>query len=172
MRIGRVLGWMLGCLMLAACASSGADVEVSYDRGTDFVSEKSYQWVRQPVAKYAPGDLNIRESVLTTLKLHISDSLSAKGYNTGPSPRFLVNYALGAAQNVRVQPGVGGFGAGKYTPFVTTETESVLVIDVQDAASGRSLWRGWAPVSLETGQDRLAAIKDTADAVLSRFPPK
>ena len=171
MRISRILGLVLGCLILAACASTGSDTELSYDRGTDFMSEKSYQWVKQPVGQYAPGDLDIRESVLTTIKLHITDRLSAKGYNTGPSPRFLVNYALGASQNVRVQPGVGGIGAGKYTPFITTATETVFVIDIQDAATGRSLWRGWKPVSLSSGQDNLGIIKDAADAILNRFPP-
>lgn len=171
MWIGRTTVVFLACLALTACGSPGGNAEVSFDRNTDFVSDKSYQWVKQPIRKYAPSDLAIRESVLTTVKLHITDRLSAKNFAPSDTPRFLVNYVLGPSQNVRVRPGVGGFGAGKYSPFITTETETVLVIDVQDAQSGQSLWRGWAPITLVDKQDRLDAIKGAADAILYRFPP-
>lgn len=167
----RMVVIICGALLIGACGSPGLDAEVSFDRNADFVSDRSYQWVEQPVQDYAPGDYRIRESFLTTVKLHISDVLAAKGYVTGETPRFLVNYALGASQNVQVQQGIGGFGTGKYTPFVTTSTDTLLVIDVTDALSERSVWRGWAPVSMETGQSDLDAVKQAADAILARFPP-
>ncbi len=167
----RMIVIICGALLIGACSSPGTDAEVSFDRNADFVSDRSYQWVEQPLEEYAPEDYRIRESFLTTVKLHISDILAAKGYVTGETPRFLVNYALGASQNVRVQQGIGGFGTGKYTPFVTTSSETLLVIDVADAMSERSVWRGWAPVTLESGQSDLDAVKRAADEILSRFPP-
>ncbi len=170
----KLLGlWVIGAaLALAGCGTSRIDAEVSYDTSADFVTDTSYQWVAQPITDYAPGNVEIQESFLVTLKLHITDSLSAKGYEVSDMPRFLVNYALGESQNVQVQSGIGGFGTGKYSDFnVVTTKERVLVVDVLDARSRKSLWRGWAPFELETNQDQLTAAKNALDAILARFPP-
>ena len=159
-------------LILAGCGTTGVDAEVSYDTSADFVTDKSYRWVKQPVAEYAPGNVAIQESFLVTLKLHITDSLSTKGYDVSDTPRFLMNYALGESQNVQVQSGISGFGTGKYSDFnVVTTKERVLVVDVLDARTRKSLWRGWAPFELDSNQDQLAAAKNALDAILARFPP-
>ena len=165
--------WVVAAtLVLGGCSASGINADVSYDSSVDFVSNKSYRWVTQPVTDYAPGNLQIQESFLVTLKLHITDHLSAKGYDVSSNPRFLVNYALGESQNVQVQPGITGFGTGKYSTFnVVTSKERVLVVDVLDAQTRKSLWRGWAPFVLETNQDQLTAAKNALDAILARFPP-
>ena len=159
-------------LLLAGCGTPPINAEVSYDTSADFASQRSYQWVKQPITEYAPGNTQIQESFLVTLKLHITDSLTAKGYDVSNTPKFLVNYALGESQNVQVQSGIGGFGTGKYSDFnVVTTKERVLVVDVLDAQTRKSLWRGWAPFVLETNQNQLTAAKNALDAILARFPP-
>lgn len=168
----RILVFLLFVLPLVSCGSAGIDTEVSYDRRTDFNTNRTYQWVQQETQEYAPKDVWINESFLTTVKLHITGRLAAKGFKKAQTPQFLVNYAIGPSQNVRLRQGGIGVSGTKYSPFlVTTELQTVLVIDVSDAVSGRSLWRGWAPLNKETGQDQLDAAKATADAVLGRFPP-
>ncbi len=159
-------------VLAAACGSTANNAEISYDRAVDFETDKSYQWVNQPIGDYAPGDFRVQESFLTTIRLYISDSLAAKGYLAGNPPRFLVNYALGDTQDVQIQQGSSGLGAGKYSPFiVTTVTETIVVIDIRDAASDRSVWRGWAPMTQEVGESSLDAAKRTVDTILARFPP-
>jgi hypothetical protein len=147
-------------LLLAGVAAPSVD----YDRDVDFSRYHTWAWASGVTrAMDATTDNRIREA--------IENGLAAHGLSRADKDAtLLVVYHASKTSQIDLVP-VGKSDPSNKTGIQYAEKGS-LVIEMQDAASGKAVWRGHATGVLRYGPPEIAAqIKAAVDGLLVNFPP-
>lgn len=170
-----------GFLFIVAGAY-GQDVHYNYDRGTNFASYKTYQWVDLPGR--VPDQLIDRD-----IKRSIDEQLAQKGLTKVEKDADLyVGYQavidLGKGINLsawgtRGGPGGwggwGGWDSGTVTGQTSTIPVGMLLVDLFDPAKKQLIWRGDASKTLDLKKDPDKNYKNLQKAMTTLFknyPPQ
>ena len=160
---------LLGLAFVVTFANA-QEIYFDYDRGTNFHSYKTYQWVASPAAKSANQllDQHIRDVVDAQLALkHL------RGVESGGNLQVTYRTAVDTEKQF------DGWGRGPRIAGinrVTTSTINVgmLVIDVYDSTQGKLVWRGWVRNTLDIKKDPDKNYRNLQKAVaklLVNYPP-
>lgn len=95
-------------------------------------------------------------------------------------PDFLVRYQTYTEKVRDVQPGYfypgfgwgGMFGRYMSRPSVTVSTQGVLVIDVIDRKSGKTVWRGFAEGNVDNVKKVVPKASKAVQGIMKKFPVK
>ena len=178
MRLTRCLTFLQAFLVMAVFAY-GQDVHYNYDRGTNFASYKSYQWVDLP-GRVPDGliDRDIRGSIdeqlaqkgLTKVE---KDADLYVGYQT------VIDMEKGISLSTwgtRGGPGGwGGLDSGTVTGQTSTIPVGMLLVDLYDPAKKQLIWRGDATKSIDLKKDPDKNYKNLQKAMTKLFknyPPQ
>jgi Domain of unknown function (DUF4136) len=178
MRLTRCLTFLQIFLVMAFCAY-GQDVHYNYDRGTNFASYKTYQWVDLPGR--VPDELIDRD-----IRRSIDEQLAQKGltkvekdadlyigYQTVIDMEKGINLS---AWGTRGGPGGwGGLDSGTVTGQTSTIPVGMLLVDLYDPAKKQLIWRGDATKSIDLRKDPDKNYKNLQKAMAKLFknyPPQ
>ena len=180
-------------LVLAGCAT--LKIHTEYDRGASFSGLNTYAWLegsvdhnRDPAIGSPLLEKSIRDAVDRGLK--------TRGYRKvdSDSPDFWITYQVVADPKVTLYAtpsygyyghghlyghGYGSYGypSGGYRYYAREYREylkGTLILDIIDARSGESIWRGWAVDSLDSNPEPAMVrmyINEPVERILERFPP-
>jgi Domain of unknown function (DUF4136) len=151
------------------------DVHYNYDRGANFASYKTYQWVDLP--GHVPDQLIDRD-----IKRSVDEQLAQKGLTRVEKDGDLyVGYqaALDLEKGVDLwSTGFGGFGGwGDRTVQGQTSTIPVgmLLVNLYDPAKKQLIWRGDATKTIDLKKDPDKNYKNLQKAMAKLFknyPPQ
>jgi len=172
---------LAGFLFIVAGAY-GQDVHYNYDRGTNFASYKSYQWVD------LPG--RVRDQLIDRdIKRSIDEQLAQKyltkvekdadlyvGYQAVIDLEKGINLS---AWGTRGGPGGwgewGGWDNGTVTGQTSTIPVGILLVDLFDPAKKQLIWRGDVSKTLDLKKDPDKNYKNLQKAMTKLFknyPPQ
>jgi len=172
---------LAGFLFIVAGAY-GQDVHYNYDRGTNFASYKTYQWVD------LPG--RVRDQLIDRdIKRSIDEQLAQKyltkvekdadlyvGYQAVIDLEKGINLS---AWGTRGGPGGwgewGGWDNGTVTGQTSTIPVGILLVDLFDPAKKQLIWRGDASKTLDLKKDPDKNYKNLQKAMTKLFknyPPQ
>jgi hypothetical protein len=170
----------LGAMLAGGCAR--VSVHAVVDPSADFRSYKTFAFVPDGGrAERLPSHLRRIEDPLyrADLQLAIRADLETKGFRQAPAgdaPDLRIGYQTVLRKRDDVSPPANG--AGWNDPaYVAASSQArwyrsgALVIDVIDARSGETVWRGIGTGKMRdmaTGKDVQLAVKE----LLKSFPPK
>jgi hypothetical protein len=157
----------------------GQDVHYNYDRGTNFASYKTYQWIDLPGRVPDPlidGDI----------KRSIDEQLAQKGFTKVEKDADLyvgyqavIDLEKGinlSAWGTRGGPGGwGGWDSGTVTGQTSTIPVGMLLVDLFDPARKQLIWRGDASKTLDLKKDPDKNYKNLQKAMTKLFknyPPQ
>ena len=184
MGIAKPAFYLLIVVTLGGCA--GLRVSQDYEPGTDFSAYRTFAWksADQPQS----GDLRVDNPLVDgRIREAVERTLTANGYRKidRAAADFLVEYGLtrqpkvyspslsiGTGFGIWSGGTVGGISVG--TPVGGSSEETVLVIDLYDAKTGRLIWRGSGAATLDwqSGPEKTTEeINTLVDKVLAQFPP-
>jgi hypothetical protein len=162
---------------MLACAHA-QDVHYNYDRGANFSSYKTYQWVEPPGA--VPDQLIDRD-----IKRAIDEQLAQKGltkvdkdadlmvsYHTWVNVEKGIN--LSAFGTGGGPAGWGGFNNGSVTGQTSTIQVGMLFVDLYDAGKKQLIWSGDASKTIDLKKDADKNYKNLQKAVakiFKNYPP-
>jgi hypothetical protein len=174
------IGALLSLTVLAGCSSYR--VHTDYDVTADFARLYTYAWI--PRSGQGPTDPLIDNDLLEKrVRAAVDAELEAKGdlLSDGTTVDFRVNYFVVVRPRTEVYayPTYYGWGWGwgwwgGSGVYVEQYDESILVLDIVDAASNRLIWRGSAVVKLRdapTPEELTERVNGAVHAMLERFPP-
>lgn len=160
---------------VAILSTSAAAQEVSYDfdTSTDFSSLHSYTWVRgTPVH----DDLSHKRVVVA-----IESQLAAKGLHQADGREnadVLVAYHAVFARDLAIHGMSSSWGGYRLLRSGTARAEQVvvgtLVVELIDAKTGSTIWRGIATrdVDVKAGPEkREKSINKAAEKLFKHYPP-
>ena len=162
-------------LILVAAFASGQDVHYNYDRGANFASYKTYQWVDAPGR--VPDQLIDRD-----IKRSIDEQLAQKGL-TRVDKDADVFVAYQAVINLEKgvdlwSTGFGGFGGwGDRTVQGQTSTIPVgtLLVNLYDPEKKQLIWRGDATKAIDIDKNpdkNYKNLQKTMAKLFKNYPPK
>ncbi len=172
---------LAGFLFIVAGAY-GQDVHYNYDRGTNFASYKTYQWVD------LPG--RVRDQLIDRdIKRSIDEQLAQKGLTKVEKDADLyvgyqavIDLEKGinlSAWGTRGGPGGwgewGGWDNGTVTGQTSTIPVGILLVDLFDPAKKQLIWRGDASKTLDLKKDPDKNYKNLQKAMTKLFknyPPQ
>lgn len=162
--------------LLSACASvgGGPTVKTDVDPGADFSRVRSYSWVTRPDG----GTPLMQQRIVDG----IDARLQAKGWKLAPNGDIRVSAHVSASEKESLDNyytrvgymGWGGFGPPAPNSPMPVETFEVgtLVIDMINAQTKRSAWRGTASGTVQDDPAKMKALLQTAlDKMFAGFPP-
>jgi len=168
---------IVAVLVLAGggCAGNKVVVGSEYDPSAPFSIFRTYAWKGEPqIDCYGPRlDIPLLQWRVRTT---VDGDLLGKGYVADPSrPDLLLGFRLKCQR--RTTDSIGDYigyrdTGGRQGPseaFVLGYDEGVFVLTMDDADTGRMVWRGTASVVIEDGLDD-ARVADVMRQVLARFP--
>lgn len=151
---------LLAAFLFTVVCAYGQDVHYNYDRGVNFSSYKTYQWIDLPEA--VSDQLVDRD-----IKRAVDEQLAQKGLTKVEKGadlyvgyRTLINLEKGvdlSALGTRGGPGGwGGFDNGTVTGQTSTIPVGMLFVDLYDAGKKQLIWRGDAnnPIDLKKDPNR------------------
>jgi uncharacterized protein DUF4136 len=152
---------VLATLLLLASAIA---TSVEHDHEVDFSRYKTWRWHEGGTAAMNPvTDKAIRHA--------IEKELAARGLSrVDANATLFVVYHASRTTQIDLVP----LNSASPAPpsGIRYAQKGSLVIDLQDAASGKLVWRGQAAGILRYGPKEIAAQVDAAmDELLARFPP-
>ena len=172
-------------IVFITCACSSVKVKYDFDKGADFSSLRTYEWIAKPdTQNVSPAKKRRRVFLDQLIRNAASKELAAKGFRVDPgNPDFLVIYHIDIKDQLNASDwGYSHSGDWSYWGLsgqdvdVQQYREGVLIIDMVDAASKQLIWRGFAqkalpekmppPEEVEKKVDKLVA------AILEKFPPQ
>jgi hypothetical protein len=180
---GVVIAFLLG---LPGC--SGVRVSQDYSETADYSGIKTYAWQFDTQEK--SGDLRLDNPLRDRrIRSAVDQVLSEKGYRRAGDavPDVYIAYHEELYSRLERDTGGGGFvfgfggfghpgGLGFSAGNVVSDyDESLLVIDIIDAASGKLIWRGngTRPFLQHADPQKLTRrIHETVQKILSQFPPR
>jgi hypothetical protein len=169
----------LAAFILTVVCAYGQDVHYNYDRGTNFSSYKTYQWVDLPEA--------VADQLLDRdIKRSVDEQLAQKGLTKVEKDadlyvgyHALFNLEKGvnlSALGTRGGPGGwGGFDNGTVTGQTSTIPVGMLFVDLYDAGKKQVIWRGDANKTIDLKKDPNKNYKNLQKAVAKLFknyPPQ
>ena len=175
-------------LLLGFPGCSGISVSQDYPETADYSRIKTYAW--QVDAQEKTGDLRLDNPLRDQrIRSAVDQVLSEKGYRRieNSTPDVYISYHEKLYSRLERDTsgagfmfGFGGFshhggigiGAGN---VVSDYDETLMVIDIMDAASGKLIWRGTGtrPFLQHADPQKLTRrIQETVQKILSQFPPQ
>ncbi len=169
---------------LVACA--GRTMTMGSEQTPDGASRiAQYQTYRvdPPVA----GDVAERQDVVASVAQAVDEVLRAKGYRPAPERAdFLVRCRVTVKDREQVTTvdlfpstsGAGGrMGGGptQQTTMVREYQEGSLIIEIIDAPTDQTVWRGWAKAEIKPSarpEERREQIHTAVQKILARFPAR
>jgi hypothetical protein len=172
---------LLAFLLVVVCAY-GQDVHYNYDRGANFSSYKTYQWVE------LPGKVS-DQLIDRDVKRAVDEQLALKGltkvekdadlcvsYHTLINLEKGVNIsAWGTGGGPGGWGGLGGLNNGSVTGQTSTIPVGMLFVDLYDAGKKQLIWRGDANKTIDLKKDPNKNYKNLQRAVAKLFknyPPQ
>lgn len=197
MRPTKLLTFLVAFAFTLACAY-GQDVHYNYDRGTNFASYKTYQWVEASSAapkadlpgdppKFdlpggAPfGDVRGRVSddqlIRRDIERAVDEQLAQKGLNkVEKNGDLVVTYHVGVREEKSVSLFGSGWkagGTGWWDGSVQGQSSTIpigtLVVDVYDSARKQLIWRGYASKTIDLKKDPDKNYKNLQRAMAKLF---
>lgn len=173
---------LLAGFLFIVAGAYGQDVHYNYDRGTNFASYKTYQWVDLPGR--VPDQLIDRD-----IKRSIDEQLAQKGLTKVEKDADLyvgyqavIDLEKGinlSAWGTRGGPGGwgewGGWDNGTVTGQTSTIPIGILLVDLFDPAKKQLIWRGDASKTLDLKKDPDKNYKNLQKAMTKLFknyPPQ
>lgn len=166
-------------LFFATLISCGSlRVSSDYDQNVDFSTYNSYAFFKPGIDKVEISDLDKRR-ILNALE----NALQSKGFQASETPGLLVSFQTQAKENINIHqnhPYYGwGWGWGWYPygvynhPYVSTQTQGILYIDLIDAQTKHLVWQGKGIGVLREGSvsEREARIREFVQEILNQYPP-
>ncbi|MEP6880357.1 MAG: DUF4136 domain-containing protein [Dokdonella sp.] len=166
--------------LLAACASARPTVTgVEASTRADFSGYRSYSWSDKPRASSVLG----RDRVVADIDTHLhsrgwlesedADILIIAKVDSHEKKSTKTFYSQGASQGWGLRPYSSGRVDSPMPPTTTIkiDTFGILTIDVVDAKTHQSVWRGESEVKIPESPGKLNSIIDAGvDKLFSRFP--
>lgn len=162
-------------LLLSACASvGGPTVKIDVDPGANFSRVRTYSWVARPDG----GTPLMQQRIVDG----IDSRLQAQGWKPAPDGDIHVSAHVSSSEKESLNSyyarvgyvGWGGFGPPTPNSPMPAETFEVgtLVVDMVNAQTKRSAWRGTASGTLHDDPAKMNALLQTAlDKMFAGFPP-
>ena len=151
------------------------DVHYNYDRGADFASYKTYQWVNLPEG--VTDQLIDRD-----IKRAVDEQLAQKGLiKVEKNADLYVGYqaAVGLEKGLNLSntgfAGSGGWGDRTVQGQTSTIPMGLLLVDLYDPARKQLVWRGDATKTLDLKKDPDKNYKNLQKAMaklFKNFPPQ
>lgn len=167
-------------LFIVACAY-GQDVHYNYDRGTNFSSYKTYQWV--DLDARVPDQLIDRD-----IKRAVDEQLAQKGLTKVEKNADLY---VGYQAVIKLEKGInlsgwgtrggpggwgwGGLDTGTITGQTSTIPVGILLVSLYDPARKQLIWRGDASKTIDLKKDPNNNYKNLQKAMAKLFknyPPQ
>ena len=196
MRLTKLLTFLLAFSFMLVCAY-GQDVHYNYERGANFASYKTYQWVEVPSAAPqadlpgAPpkfdagggpfGDIRGRVSddqlIRRDIVRAVDEQLAQKGLTkVETNGDLVVTYHAAIREEKSMNlfgSGWRGGGTGWWDGSVQGQTSTVpvgtLVVDVYDSAKKQLIWRGDASKTIDLKKDPDKNYKNLQKAMAKLF---
>jgi hypothetical protein len=175
MRLTKQLAFLAAFLFMLACAY-GQDTHYNYDRGANFATYKTYQWVDIPGGA-VPDQLIDRD-----IKRAIDEQLAQKGLTrVEKNPDLYVGYQAVIREEKGINlsgwgeryGGWGGWGGGWGTGSVQGQTSTIpvgtLLVDLYDPAKKQLIWRGDATKTIDVKKDPDKNYKNLQKAMAKLF---
>jgi uncharacterized protein DUF4136 len=167
---------LLAGFLFIVAGAYGQDVHYSYDRGTNFVFYKTYQWVDLPGR--VPDQLIDRD-----IKRSIDEQLAQKGLTRVEKDADLyVGYqaVIRLEKDINLSAwgtrgGPGGWDTGTVTGETSTIPVGMLLVDLFDSAKKQLIWRGDASRTLDLKKDPDKNYKNLQKAMsklFKNYPPQ
>ena len=175
-----VLVFVAGALV--ACA--GRTMTVGSEQAPDSASRVG-QYRTYRVAPPVAGDVADRPDVMTSVAEALDEVLQAKGYQAASERAdFLVRWRVTVKDREQVTtvdlfpstgPGRMGGGPTQQTTMVREYQEGSLIIEIIDAPTDQTIWRGWAQAEIKPSarpEERREQIHTAVQKILARFPAR
>jgi len=166
-------------LFFATLISCGSlRVSSDYDQNVDISTYNSYAFFKPGIDKVEISDLDKRR-ILNALE----NALQSKGFQASETPGLLVSFQTQAKENINIHQnhpyygwgwGWGWYPYGAYNhPYVSTQTQGILYIDLIDAQTKHLVWQGKGIGVLREGSvaEREARIREFVQEILNQYPP-
>jgi hypothetical protein len=187
MNLMRQLVFIIGFLMLLSGCQTGSNVTTDYDTNALFNQYRTFYWAEQK----AKADPLVDPLVLSRIHKSLEIQLLLAGLDPikpGQKPDLAVSYNVTQKDlPVRREPstsvGIGrssgsygsstGISIGYSFGSDSSAGESVITVDLIDAKTNETKWRGSKPVTLAgKSPDQITGIVDSAvTEILSFYPP-
>ncbi len=172
MKLARI-GTPILTLLFLVTSLAGQDIHYNYDKGTNFATYKTYQWVDIEGGK--AGDQLVDQDI----KRAIDEQLAQKGLTRVENNADLfIGYQAAVNQEKSVNFwGTGGprwWGAGSVQGETSTIAVGKLVVDIYDPARKQLIWRGDATKTLDQKKDPAKNYKNLQKAMaklFKKYPP-
>jgi hypothetical protein len=182
----RRVAFVLFAALLTGCSS--VSVNYDFDKATDFSSLSTFAW--QHSTQPTTGNPRIDNDLLDTrVRRAVESNLTAKKFTMTKREEadFLVAYFIGIDRRISGSGGSASVGMGRSSgsrsgsvtlssgSSVTEEETGLITIDIIDAKTGRTLWRGTGSrrTSSRPNQQQVTErVNDMVLRILKRFPPK
>lgn len=158
---------LLAALLVAGCST----MKVSYDfnHEIDFRNYKSYKWLEKP------KDPKVSDIMDSRIRAAVEAEFDSKGIIKVENgrPDFLVTYETVMRDRVDVRHYSYGtwWGPGGYVD-VDRYKEGTLMLDIVDPDLNQLVWRGWAVDVAPDPRYADQKVREAANRILKRFPPK
>jgi Domain of unknown function (DUF4136) len=176
MKILNRLKFLPAFLLIVVCVS-GQDVHYNYDRGTNFESYKTYQWVD------LPGDAVPDQLIHQSIRRAVDEQLAQKGLTKVErnADLFIAYHAKvfeekGINLNAWGMRGPGGTGINDGTISGSTSSipVGVIVVDLFDPARKQLIWRGDASNTINLKKDpdkNYRTLQKAMTKLFKNYPP-
>jgi hypothetical protein len=175
---------LVTALLQAGCAIR---VRTDFDRGTNFSSYQTFDWLAPPKRASAAGQSELQDPFSSNslldkrVRAAVERVLHARGYRRAVEAEsdMRLNYhvifrdklaASGSNFGYYNRYRYGGFGTG-LDFSVRQYQEGTIIVDVIDRATDQLVWRGWAAGRNSDGNYDEREISYAVERILERFPP-
>jgi Domain of unknown function (DUF4136) len=177
MRLTKQVTFLAAFLLMAACAY-GQDVHYNYDRGANFATYRTYQWVDIPGGE-VPDQL-----IDQAIKRAADEQLTQKGLTKVENNVDLYigyQFVLNLEKGVSLWDTGAGWGWGPWggTRNVQGQTSTIpvgiLLMDLYDVGKKQLVWRGDAVKTIDLKKDPEKNYKNLQKVMAKLFknyPPK
>lgn len=161
-------------LLLPGLLAAG-DHGTKFDRGHDFSTYESYDWIEQK--KRPEGSpLAVGGALDTKIRNAIDKQLAAQGFRPAVDEKadFLVSFdgAMEQVQDIQsdryqIATGVAWVAEGDINSY----RQGTLIISVLDAASGNRVWSAWTTRKVKDPRHPGKQVDKVVKKLLGKFPP-
>jgi hypothetical protein len=168
----------LAAFMLAAACAYGQDVHYNYDRGANFASYRTYQWVE------IPGGAVPDELIDKAIKQAADEQLVLKGLikvEENADLRIGYQFVLNLEKSVSLWEtgggpgGWGGWGDRSVQGQTSTVPVGILLMDIYDVGKKQLVWRGDAVKTIDLKKDpdkNYKNLQKVMTKLFKNYPPK
>ncbi len=164
---------LLPVLIFLVAVAYGQDVHFNYDRGANFSSYKTYQWVD------IQGGMVPDQLMDQNIKRAVDEQLLQKGLlRVEKEADLFVGYQAAVSQEKSVSlwgTGPRWYGGGMVQGETSTIAVGKLVVDMYDPARKQLIWRGDATKTLDPSKDPDKNYRNLQKAMAKLFknyPPQ